>query len=76
MKILVTGCAGFIGSAFCRYLLKKYPSEYIYGVDAMTYAASPEALEYLMGYTNFTFARENICDREAMYQLFEKEKPT
>lgn len=70
MKILVTGCAGFIGSAFCRYLLKKYPSDYIYGVDAMTYAASPEALEYLMGYTNFTFARENICDREAIDRIF------
>ena len=47
MKILVTGCAGFIGANFTAYILDKYPLDTVIGVDCLTYAANLKALDEL-----------------------------
>ncbi len=75
MKIVVTGCAGFIGSAFAKYILDSYPEDRVIGIDCMTYAASPQALKGLKCYERFTFYKENICDEEAIDRIFAEEKP-
>lgn len=75
MKILVTGCAGFIGSHFSLYLMEKYPEDSIVGVDAMTYAANEEALESLLAYRQFRFYKENICNEGAIQHIFAEEHP-
>ena len=75
MKILVTGCAGFIGSSFALYLLENYPSDLIVGVDCLTYAANEEALDKLLSFDHFRFYRENICDRAIIDGIFAAEKP-
>lgn len=75
MKILITGCAGFIGINFTKYLLAAYPSDSLIGVDCLTYAANTEALKELLKCEKFTFYKENICDAEAMERIFSREKP-
>ena len=45
MKLLVTGGAGFIGSNFIHYILKKYPDYKIVNLDALTYAGNLENLK-------------------------------
>ncbi len=75
MKIAVTGCAGFIGSAFAGYLLDSYPDCEVIGIDCLTYASSLEALDGLKGYKNFTFYKENICDEAAIDRIFGRERP-
>ena len=75
MKILVTGCAGFIGSAFCRHIFDKHPEDKVIGVDCMTYASSNEALSELIRYDNFCFFKDNICDKAAMDRIFFEARP-
>lgn len=75
MKIVITGCAGFIGSAFAGYILDKYPYDSVIGIDCMTYAASKEALEKLKCYEKFTFYKANICDTEAINRIFAENTP-
>ena len=75
MKLLVTGFLGFIGANFTEFLLDKYPSERVVGVDCMTYAASPEALCNLKNRENLTYYINNICDSEAMERIFVTERP-
>ncbi|WP_318606624.1 dTDP-glucose 4,6-dehydratase [Mitsuokella jalaludinii] len=75
MNIIVTGGAGFIGSNFIYYMLKKYPSDLIICVDKLTYAGNLETLEAAMEKKNFKFIRADIADRQAVYRIFEQEKP-
>ncbi len=75
MTVLVTGGAGFIGSNFIYYMLKKYPDYKIVCVDCLTYAGNMSTLAEAMENSNFVFYKTNICDREAIYQIFEKEQP-
>lgn len=75
MKILVTGCAGFIGTNFIHYLTDKHPDYEIVGIDALTYAANTDELEVLKRYSGFTFYHNDICDRVAMNKIFESERP-
>lgn len=75
MKLLVTGCAGFIGANFTEYILNSYPDDKVIGVDCLTYAASHLALSELSRRKNFTFYKNNICDREAMKRIFSIERP-
>lgn len=75
MKILVTGGAGFIGSNFIFYMMKKYPSYEIICVDKLTYAGNLSTLKPVENNLNFTFIKEDICNREGIYTLFENEKP-
>lgn len=75
MKILVTGCAGFIGINFTNYLLLTYPEDKVVGVDALTYAANTDALRQLCVKGKFTFYHANICDVGKIEEIFNKEKP-
>lgn len=75
MNILVTGGAGFIGSNFIFHLLRTYPSYRIICVDKLTYAGNLSTLTSVMTNPNFRFVKADICDRKAINQLFEEEKP-
>lgn len=74
-KILVTGGAGFIGGNFVHYMLKKYNDYKIICVDALTYAGNMETLEPVLNNPNFKFIKADISDREAIFKIFEEEKP-
>ena len=74
MKILVTGGAGFIGSNFIYYMLKKHPDYEIVSLDALTYAGNLETLEEAMKNPNFKFVKGDITDRKLVFELFENEK--
>jgi dTDP-glucose 4,6-dehydratase len=75
MKIVVTGGAGFIGGNFVYHMLNKYPEYEIICLDKLTYAGNMETLEQAMKNPKFTFVKADIADREAVYSLFETEKP-
>ncbi len=75
MNIIVTGGAGFIGSNFIFHMLNKYPDYRIICLDCLTYAGNLSTLEPVMDNPNFRFVKESITDREAVYKLFEEEKP-
>ena len=75
MTIIVTGGAGFIGSNFIFYMLKKYPDYRIICLDKLTYAGNLSTLAPVMDKQNFRFVKMDICDREAVYGLFEEEQP-
>ena len=72
-KFLVTGGAGFIGGNFLHIMVNRYPNDQYVCIDALTYAGNMETLEPIMNKTNFKFVHENICNREAVFNLFEKE---
>lgn len=72
-KFLVTGGAGFIGGNFLHIMVNKYPNDQYVCIDALTYAGNMETLEPIMNNSNFKFVHENICNREEVYKLFEKE---
>lgn len=75
MTILVTGGAGFIGSNFIYFELKNYPQDRVVCVDALTYAGNLKTLKEALENPNFRFIKGDVVDREAMYKLFEEEKP-
>lgn len=68
-SILVTGCAGFIGSNFVRYLLENYPDYRIIALDALTYAGNRDNLKDLEGKANYLFYHGNIMDRTVVDNL-------
>ena len=75
MKIIVTGGAGFIGGNFVYHMLNNYPEDKIICLDALTYAGNMETLEEAIKNPNFKFVKGDIADRNAVYELFETEKP-
>ena len=74
MTIIVTGGAGFIGSNFIFHMLEKYSDYRIICLDELTYAGNLSTLESVMDNPNFRFVKADICDREAVYKLFEEEQ--
>lgn len=68
-SILVTGGAGFIGSNFVRYMLKKHTAYRIIVLDALTYAGNRENLSDLEKDSRFMFYHGNICDRTVVDNL-------
>lgn len=75
MTIIVTGGAGFIGSNFIFYMMSKYPDYRIICLDKLTYAGNLSTLAPVMDKPNFRFVKMDICDRDAVYGLFEEEHP-
>lgn len=73
--ILVTGGAGFIGSAFVRYQLQQHPEDRLVVVDSLTYAGCLSSLQPMLGNREFRFIHADIRDRQAMEALFAEEKP-
>ncbi|MBM3324056.1 MAG: dTDP-glucose 4,6-dehydratase [Calditrichaeota bacterium] len=60
-RLLVTGGAGFIGSNFIRWMLRKYPDLQIVNLDALTYAGNLENLRDVEKDARYTFIHGNIC---------------
>jgi dTDP-glucose 4,6-dehydratase len=71
-NILVTGGAGFIGSNFVRYILKKEDDLEIINLDALTYAGSLENLKDLPDQERHTFIEGNICDRDLIDDILKR----
>ncbi|WP_068779051.1 dTDP-glucose 4,6-dehydratase [Paenibacillus sp. GM2] len=69
MKLLVTGGAGFIGSNFVLYMLKKYPDYQIVNVDTLTYAGNLENLKSIENDPNHVFVKADIRDAAKMDEL-------
>lgn len=70
--ILVTGCAGFIGSNFVPYFLEKYPDYSIVNLDLLTYAGNLEHLKECEKNTNYKFIKGDICNRELVEFIFKE----
>lgn len=75
MNIVVTGGAGFIGSNFIYYLLEKHPNDRIICCDNLCYCGNLCTLSKAFEYANFIFSKTDITDRQAVYKLFEEQKP-
>jgi dTDP-glucose 4,6-dehydratase len=69
MKLLVTGGAGFIGSNFIHYMLKKYPDYQIINLDLLTYAGNLDNLKDIANNPNYKFVQGDICDKELVNDL-------
>lgn len=63
MKLFVTGGAGFIGSNFVLYWMKKYPSDKIINFDKLTYAGNLENLKEVEKNPNYEFIQGDICNK-------------
>ena len=66
IRLLVTGGAGFIGSNFVHYILKKYPGYRIVNLDKLTYAGNLENLADLPGDSRYEFVHGDICDPDCV----------
>lgn len=74
MKYLVTGGAGFIGSALCHRLMQ-VPDAHVTVVDKMTYAANPASLAPFEGDSRFRLVKADICDASRMTELVLADAP-
>jgi len=70
--ILVTGCAGFIGSNFVPYFLEKYPENRLINLDLLTYAGNLDNLAEVAENDRYTFVQGDIRDRALVESLFER----
>ncbi|MGP9552093.1 dTDP-glucose 4,6-dehydratase [Halomonas sp. AOP42-D1-22] len=71
---LITGGAGFIGSAVVRELIQN-SAHRVVNVDKLTYAGNLESLASVEGNERYTFVQADICDAHAMQQLFKQHQP-
>lgn len=74
MKILVTGGAGFIGSAVVRHIISN-TSDAVVNVDKLTYAGNLESLSDVEDHERYVFVQEDICDRAALDDIFQTHRP-
>ena len=74
MKFLVTGGAGFIGSATCRYLIAELGQQVVV-VDKLTYAANLASLASISSDSNYQLIRADICNKTAMDDVFASTQP-
>ncbi len=70
--ILVTGCAGFIGSNFVPYFLEKYPEYTLVNLDLLTYAGTLDNLIEVETHPRHIFIQGDICNREHVEAIFEQ----
>jgi dTDP-glucose 4,6-dehydratase len=74
MKILVTGGAGFIGSAFIRYLIRESDDEVV-NLDALTYAGNLDSLSAVAENPRYRFEHADICDPSAVRRILNEHRP-
>ncbi|EKS6735661.1 dTDP-glucose 4,6-dehydratase [Enterobacter asburiae] len=74
MKILVTGGAGFIGSALARYIINS-TTDYVVNVDKLTYAGNLQSLKDIEKNDRYAFVHADICDAKALDAIFSTHKP-
>ena len=74
MRILVTGGAGFIGSAVIRYILTETNNTVI-NLDALTYAGNLESIPERLQANKYIFCHADICDYSAVKNIFDEHKP-
>ncbi len=74
MGVLVTGGAGFIGSAVCRRLVLSHRVSVV-NIDKLTYAANLRSLDALAGEQSYVFEQVDICDRAGVDGVFGKHEP-
>lgn len=74
MKILVAGGAGFIGSNFLNYMIKKYPTYYFVCIDKLVFRDNINNLKDIINYSNFKFVEGNITDEKVIDELFNAEQ--
>jgi dTDP-glucose 4,6-dehydratase len=75
MRIIVTGGAGFIGSAVCRYLIKETEA-CVVNVDKLTYAGNLESLRTVDSNSRYRFIKADICDQARVRNIFEEFCPS
>jgi len=75
MKLVVTGGAGFIGSAFIRMALREQWAEQIVNLDKLTYAGNLENLQAVSEHPGYNFVQADICDEDAVESLFRAAAP-
>src|SRR6202171_688836 len=74
MRVLVTGGAGFIGSAVCRHFISDLNYEVVV-VDKITYAGNIASLAPVVSSSRYAFEKHDICDPEAIGAIFAKYQP-
>jgi dTDP-glucose 4,6-dehydratase len=74
MRIIVTGGAGFIGSALCRHLLGETGVQ-VLNIDKLTYAANPASLANVERSPDYAFLQADICDRATIESAFASFRP-
>ncbi|KDD79987.1 dTDP-glucose 4,6-dehydratase [Glaesserella parasuis] len=74
MKILITGGAGFIGSAMIRYIINN-TQDLVINIDKLTYAGNLSSLEEISNSSRYAFKQIDICDKIALEQIFNEYQP-
>jgi dTDP-glucose 4,6-dehydratase len=74
MRVIVTGGAGFIGSAVCRHFINDLKYDVIV-IDKMTYAGNMASLASVASSPHLFFEKKDVCDREAVRGIFENYQP-
>ena len=74
MTLLITGGAGFIGSALIRHLIQN-TGERVVNLDKLTYAGNLQSLAAVAGSPRYTFEHADICDRPALDRIFAQHQP-
>ena len=74
MKLLITGGAGFIGSAVIRHVINDTDDQVV-NVDKLTYAGNLESLQSVADNPRYTFEQVDVCDQQALADVFERHQP-
>jgi dTDP-glucose 4,6-dehydratase len=74
VNILITGGAGFIGSATIRYLIARTAARVV-NVDSLTYAANLESLGHAAASERYAFEKADVCDKKRLAQIFRTHQP-
>ncbi|AGA64991.1 dTDP-glucose 4,6-dehydratase [Liberibacter crescens BT-1] len=74
MRVIITGGAGFIGSAVCRYFVSEVKA-HVLVIDKLTYAGNFSSLRDVSNNSLFSFLQEDICNRDCIQSVFKEFQP-